>query len=227
MAAKEKVIKVQEELIDCKSSQIEKFQSNVQTTLQSEFKSYSQAVKRNSGDSLTVRKIQNVVKHAVEIVTGGEDRQKNVIIFGLEEKDKECLSKKVNSVMLAIDMKPKFSAERFGRDSPCRPVRVNFSDSSVRYDVLRAAKNLKTTTDHKDVFICPDLSPEERAERKKLVGELKEKVRTNPGTHYFIKGGAVYSRLSESETDESSSEEEICDTLKRESITQSPIHFSH
>ena len=181
LTAKDDVIKLQKELIQCKNNQVENFRNSVKSTLQTEFKSYSQAVSKSTGESLTVRNIQTVVKDAVRNVTGGDERKKNVIIFGLKEENEEVISKSVESLLLAIDQKPKFEAVRFGKDKSRRPVRVTLSGMNAVHDVLKVAKNLKTTTDYKDVYICPDLSPEDRAERKKLVGELKEKVRTNPG----------------------------------------------
>ena len=212
VAAKTDVIKLQKDLIECKNDQIENFRNSVKSTLQTEFKSYSQAVSKGTGESLTARNIRTVVKDAVRNVTAGDERKKNVIIFGLMEENEETISKSVESVLLAIDQKPKFEAVRFGKDKSRRPVRVTLSGMNAVHDVLKVAKNLKTTTDYKDVYICPDLSPEDRAERKKLVGELKKKVHTNPGTYYFIKGGVVCSK--QSETDEVSYEEETDDIFR-------------
>ena len=49
---------VQQELLTSKREQIEMFQTGVQKTLKNELKTYSDAVKKSCGESLTLRKIK-------------------------------------------------------------------------------------------------------------------------------------------------------------------------
>ena len=71
---------VQAELLESKSKYIEMMKTEVKNTLKTEIKSYSDAVKKTSGESITIKKIKTAVEDAVE------DRSKNIMIFGLEDK---------------------------------------------------------------------------------------------------------------------------------------------
>lgn len=155
-------------------------------------KSYSDATKQNLGESLTIRNIKTAVKDVVKNVSENSDRSRNLIIFGLHEETNENLSRKVSDVFQSLGQKPHFEATRFGKDQDNRPIRVKFDRSDTVYEVLRTAKNLKLTTSYKQtVYLSADRTPDQRVAQKKLVEELKEKVRENPEQHYVIKGGKV------------------------------------
>ena len=57
---------VQSELLDSKREQIDILQSGIQTTLKNELKSYSEAVKKSTAESITLKKIKTAVKDIVE-----------------------------------------------------------------------------------------------------------------------------------------------------------------
>ena len=57
----------------------------VQTTVKSEIKSFSDAVKQGCKDKITTTKLEAVVKSAVN----SDDRKKGVIFFGLDESEME------------------------------------------------------------------------------------------------------------------------------------------
>ena len=59
--------------------------------------------------------------------------------------------------------------------------------------VFSGAKNLRQNPVFKSVYISPDRSAEERAERKKLVCQLKEKIEKEPEMYHFILNGKVNS----------------------------------
>ena len=50
----------------CKRDQIEYFQNGVQSTIKTELKSYSEAVKKSNNEQVTLKKIKTVVKDIVE-----------------------------------------------------------------------------------------------------------------------------------------------------------------
>ena len=56
--------------------------------------------------------------------------------------------------------------------------------------MLKAAKNLKQS-EYSSVFLSLDKSPEERAERRKLVEQMKKKIAENPHKKYFIRQGEI------------------------------------
>ena len=134
---------VQQELLTSKREQIEMFQTGVQKTLKNELKSYSDAVKKSCGESLTLKKIKSVVKDVVD------ERSKNLMIFGLGEVEGENLSSEVEKVFVALGEKPTFQAERVGRVDmiKCRPVKVVLRDKSMVFDILK--KSLKDLISHR------------------------------------------------------------------------------
>ncbi len=84
------------------------------------------------------------------------------------------------------------SCERIG--VPCqgkvRPLRVTIG--SAVPELLSKKKNLKDTNFFK-VFIEPDRSREERAARKKLVQELKQKRISCPNQRFYIRNNTIHS----------------------------------
>ena len=91
------VIKLQAELLETKSKQLESVHSTVKTavqdTVQAEMKSYSQAVTKNA-PVLAEESLKKVVQNAVS----EEDRSMNVLNFGLKETDEEELCNKVTVI---------------------------------------------------------------------------------------------------------------------------------
>ena len=88
------IISLQNELLDCKDVQLDSVNSTVtdavKTTVQTEMKSYSEAVSGNSGPSARdhvpdVKILRNVVKEVVQT----EDRSRNLIVFGVKEEAHE------------------------------------------------------------------------------------------------------------------------------------------
>ena len=80
---------MQSELLQSKRDQIEYFQNGVQSTIKSELKSHSEAVKKSKNEQVALKKIKTVVK---DIVKG---RSRNNMMFGLEETERENLDFKV------------------------------------------------------------------------------------------------------------------------------------
>ena len=70
--AGDKIIGLQGELLNCKSEQIDQFRSLVEeklsNTIKTELKSYSDAVKTNFGEPLTISNIKTAVKDVVKTV---------------------------------------------------------------------------------------------------------------------------------------------------------------
>ena len=186
---------VQSELLVSKREQIDNLQSGIQITLKNELKSYSEAVKKTTVESITLKKIKTAVKGIVE------DRSKNLMIFGLEEAADEDIHSTVKEVFMSIEEKPFFKAERIGKQSSVisRPVKVVLDSSNTLTDLLRKSKELKTTT-FKNVYLTPDRTLEHGVEQRKLVAELREKAREMPNEHHFIRNGAVCSQAKSVDT---------------------------
>ena len=129
-------------------------------------------------------------------VAGEEDRSKNLIVFGLKEDEEEQLPALVTAVLEEIGEKPHFEATRIGWKRPgstaIRPVKITVPSSTAVHQILMKTGRLKET--HKDVWICPDRSSEERATRKHLVTDLKKKRAEQAHLDHYIRYGKVCSR---------------------------------
>jgi len=192
--SQESVIKLQSELLDVKSKQLESVQvavkSAVQDTVKSEMKSYSQAVVQSSPNATIT---EESLKKVVQKVVSKEDRSRNVIVFGLNETDEEDLTERVNELFQQIELKPRFEAVRFGRKlvEKTRPVRISLANSSIVHQILSKSKELRLSQQYKTVFIAPDRSSEEQARNHQLVLELKQKSREDLNKRYYIRSGII------------------------------------
>ena len=154
-------------------------------TIKTQMLDYSEVVKKNAGESSTIRNIKTAVK---EIVKGAfMDRDKNLIVFGVPEETGEDVNHKVLEIFETIDVKPRINAERFGKVVGKRPIRVTVDKTETACEVLKSAKKLKHSR-FKNVFISLDKSP---AERKKLVEETKRKIDENPNKKFYIRRGEL------------------------------------
>ena len=197
LTAKDQQVKISvtkdKQLNDLKNSVVE----SVGKTVKTEMKSYSEALGSSENHGAMDC---NMIKKVFQEVVAEEDRSKNFMIFGLEEKKNETLPEIVSEVLLELGERPKFGASRLGLQSVAqkkkvvRPVKVTVSDSNIVQQILRKSRHLRKKDQYKTVFISPDRSADERAEHKRLVLELKEKVKQEPDKVHFIHGGQLHSR---------------------------------
>ena len=182
----EKIIELQNKLIEKKDEEL----IVVKDTVSTELKSYSSVLRESCSAALEPQKIASAVRKVAE----GEDRSKNVIVFGLPEEQDESVDTKVNLLLENLEEKPQTAdCCRIGRSQPGmpRPIRFKVKSSESVYQILRKAKQLKEIEGYKRVFISPDRTVEERISRQKLVNELKEKRAADPNKHFIIRKGEV------------------------------------
>ena len=201
LVAQNSVIKLQGELLAAKDEQLQSVQTAVkdtvqqavQQTVQTEIKSYSQAVAKVAPPraALTTAALKKAMKEAVD----ENDRSRNLMVFGLSEDEGEQLVKKVDEVFQQLGERPRIEATRVGVQSTgkTRPVKVTVSNPAMVLQILAKARNLKHDVKHKDIFICPDRTLEQRAEQRKLVISRKKKAAEEPNKRHFIRGGRVCS----------------------------------
>ena len=158
-------------------------------------RSFAEIVKSENKSSVTTQNIQRAVKSAVS----EDQRSKNVVIFGLqEEKQNDRLQTRVTLMVKLItdgETPPIKDVIRIGaaKSGVCRPVRVTFDSKEVAISVFSGAKNLRKNPVYKSIYVSPDRSAEELAERKKPVCQLKEKIEKEPEMYHFILNGKVNS----------------------------------
>lgn len=182
------MIDLQSQLIKNKDQEL----TSVQETVQNEVRSYASIVENTCATALAPRVIQTAVKKAN--VSDMPDR--NLIFHGIQEEEGEDLKEKVGAVFSHLKEKPLFTTPcRLGvgaaGTSKVRPVKVTLSSYDVVIKILKKAKDLKDSSELSSVYLSRDITFEERAERRKLVGELKEKKQKNPGKTFIIKKNAV------------------------------------
>jgi len=197
---KEKLIRLQGQLLVQKDKELELFKTSVkktvQTTVESGIKSYSAAVQQNSASGTVCN--SNILKKVMKSVAAEEDRSRNLIVFGLKEEEGEQLPALVTAVLEEIGEKPHFEATRVGRKRPgsttIRPVKITVPSSTAVQQILMKTGRLRLVETHKNVWICPDRSSEERATRKHLVTDLKKKRVEQTHLDHYIRYGKVCSR---------------------------------
>ena len=181
----------EEELANLKSTVQEELKT-VQETVQSEIKSYSSVLSKTCSAALSEKKIQAAVKSATE----REDRNRNVVIYGVEETPDEVLSEKTTEIFIEIGEKPAVKdCCRIGlkRSKVPRPVKICLNSPDVVQQVLRKARLLRTKEGYRAVYICPDRTVEERMAYKKLLEELKTKRNAEPDKFFAIRNNKVVS----------------------------------
>ena len=157
-------------------------------------KSYSAVVSRNCSTAVAPRKIEAAVRK----VSDKDDRSKNVIIYGVEEKDNEVLKEKIETVLEEIGERPlvrdccRVGIKKTAAKTP-RPIKFSLSNSDHVNQVLRSARQLHSKEGYRSVYICPDRTVEERRAHKKLLDLLKEKRTAEPDRTHFIRNNKVLS----------------------------------
>ena len=201
------VVTLQRDLLAEKDRQLTELRTSVvesvETTVKEGFKSYRDVLQESC--KAPSSKLQADLKTVVKSVVEEEDRSRSFMLFGLQEETGEDVSGKVGDVLLQLNLKPKVDVSRIGSgvqstsqaqdsaDKKPRPVKVTVASSAIVKEVLSRAKYLKNCSGFRGVYISPDRSVEQRAEHRKLVAELKQKLVDQPGKRHFIKGNTVVS----------------------------------
>ena len=189
----------QEELLEIRQQAINSFHS----TLKTEMKSYRDVV-QSSSSNISQQCVTNAVKQAVK----EDDRSKNIVLFGAEERDgTDKEDQETENVVLEIlenvGEKPNImECCRMGKRSAGgrpRPIKVCLRSPDTAKRILANSRLLKDSPTTKHVYIAPDRTNEEREARKKLVGLLKGKIQRDPTKFHFISGSEVVSKEKESE----------------------------
>ena len=191
------IIEQQNELLKRKSEQLEAVPATVKTELQN----YCNAAKKclpvpsssNNVISITAEQVKKAVKSAV----AEDDRSRNVMMFGVTEEGGEILESKVLDILEQVDEKPRVAeCRRMGeaKSEVVRPIKVVFYSADTAQRVLRKSGRLKKTENHHAVFLSADRTIEERATRRQLVEQLKQKRKQDPELYYFVRNDKICSR---------------------------------
>ena len=199
LADKACVIRLQPELLKSKDAELQSVKTTVQETVQNSaqegIQSYSSALTRNIISTAPVFS-PDTLKKAVRTAMVEEDRSKNLLVFGLAEKDGENVEQVVSDLFLELGDKPRVQAvNRLGGTgaekarTDCRPVKVTLASATSVSQILTRTGRLKQTQQYRSVYVCPDRSPKERVARKQLyiVVDLKKAIVEKPSMHHYSK----------------------------------------
>ncbi len=198
----EQVITLQERIITAQTVS-KQYKADIVNTVQNEVsksvcKSFSEVVESgtvNSSSAVISPISQETIKTVAKQVVVEEELCRNIMVFGLKEEENEELQKKIGEVFESLDEKPRIEASRLGKKSGTgvRPVKVRLSTSSAVQQILQKSRNLRKIKQFEKVFLSPDRTLEQRAQRKELVKELKKKSETEPGKTFYIRRGQICS----------------------------------
>ena len=190
------VVKLQQQLLENQTNHVDELSAVVDTAVENGIRSYSGVLSdtvRKSVPVLSATKLKKAVKEAVL----DDDRSRNVVLFGLTEKESADLDNQITDLLYAIDEKPSFEAVRIGLhfdEEKSRPVKVSFRNAETVHRVLTKAKNLRNSVHYRKVYISPDRTPEERAKHKQLVVKMRKLAADNQDQHFYIYSGEICKR---------------------------------
>ena len=180
---------VQEDLNVKKSVQLE----SVEKTVDDKLSTWSSVVAQNCEKKVTQKEMKKVVKLAMN----EQDRQRNVIMFNVPERDIQDKNEHHDGELAFIkimqqarlsEQDGQYNCKRLGapESSRIRPLWIQFSSRSTAFEVLVKSKNLKDSDQYSNIFIVPDRTLQERVEHKKLVEQLKVKRAEYPDKRFYI-----------------------------------------
>ena len=191
----ESIIELQQKLIQKKDEELGAVKSTVQSTVQTELKSYSSVLKTTCSRALGPRRMQAAMKSVAE----AEDRSKNLIVYGLAEQKNENLESKVLQVLEHLDEKPRIvSCCRLGKDTAdggpaVKPVKFVLAGTDHVRQILSKTRRLREVEGYTSVYISPDRSVESRVAHRALVVEMKTKRTDEPNKVHSIRNNRVVS----------------------------------
>ena len=191
------VIQLQKKIIQLQDEDISAARA-VTETVQREMKSWSTVVSSNCAAAVAPSKLQSVIQRTVspgEAVVEDTDRNQNLLIFNLEEaEDEESPDAAVKDIMEELnEMFPFSDCRRLGTrsDGKVRPIIAKLASSDSLLVLLRKAKDLKKSQTFSKVFLGPDRTVEERAERRRTLETLQKLRKENPSRQYVLRKGVI------------------------------------
>ena len=186
--AQDRLVKLQCQLLEKRDEEI----SAVQSTAEQEIKSFASVLEKECETALAPQRIRTAITSA------SEDKLCNLVGYGLadsKEEDDNDLWGKMFLVMKNwdVEMREIRSYYRLGRyvEGNNRPVKLVFKNRDTRKFVLENKARLRKCEEFKGFYLAPDRTPEERAARRVLVGELKVQRTQYPDKTFYIRGGKV------------------------------------
>lgn len=188
VGALEKEHSVKDKIIANLRKEVEVLKSKEDAPASGNENSWSEVLKK--GNKSVTR--MNIVNAVSDENKERNKKEKNIIIFGLRESEKESVADKkiedgeeVKKICEALSLdndtvEGVFRLRTKDTTKP-KPLVMVLKDKETRNKFLQAAKQLKTSNDYKTVYLCPDLTEAQRLKFRELVkirdaknGKLKD-----------------------------------------------------
>ena len=128
---------------------------------------------------------------------GRDTRDKNVMLFGVSEREDEETEILVENILNVTGEKQHFvECVRVGKKGlgvKPRPIKVQMRNYVAASQAIDSGQKLRGTSGSQRVYISPDRSPIQRAERRRLVSIMRERRKTDPSQYHFIHRGDLFS----------------------------------
>jgi hypothetical protein len=194
------VIELQKKIIQLQDEDLSAAKA-VSETVKSEMKSFSAVISNNCAAAVSPTRLQAVIKKTITPASDIVDRSCNLMIFNLEEEKGEDSPvtaaedrKAVEQILDELNEKFQLSnLKRVGTKSEknTRPMIATLSSRENLLTLLRKAKELKKTDNFHSVYLGPDRTFDERAERSKALESLKRLRNENPNKQYVLRRGVI------------------------------------
>jgi len=173
--------------------------------------------------------------NAIDEYMDRERRKSNLIVYGLPEASAptgpERRSADINRIQELVHSEFNLTSLettkcfRLGkRSSNPRPLLISIVDNSIRRQILRNAKILRNSNSYKNVFISPDLTPQERVVNKQLRAELQRRKESGE-PNLIIRRGKIIPKQSPSKATSQSMDTQVKDTQSKDIVTTSNVIF--
>ena len=134
-----------------------------------------------------------------------EERKDNIMVFGLTEMtsgsvedrrqhDKDLLYDVLEDIGLSGVETVSFRRVGGSQSEKARPLKVQLEDRTVKASILKKARDLRDSSEHKHVYISNDLTKLQQKERLQLRKDLK--VRREAGEDVVIYNNEIRERKS-------------------------------
>ena len=113
------------------------------------------------------------------------------MVFGLVESGTDTLAADVSEMFQDIGVKEPQVASVVRLGAETTKVVLKNADEATR--ILQNAKQLKKCDKRKRVYLVPDRTREERDAHNKLVIQMKQMIKKDPGKYFFIRNKKICS----------------------------------
>ena len=128
----------------------------------------------------------------------GDGRDQNVMLFGVAEQQDEDTKAVVEDIFSGVEEKQYFvdcvRVGKKGSGGKSRPIKVRMRNANSATQAIVSGRKLRGKSETEGVYIAPDRTPEQRAERRRLVAIMRERRKSDPSHFHCIRRGTVLSR---------------------------------